>query len=562
MNEGDTEDRLLDPIALLAKERFGIDYLFPLQRMAIAGVLDGAEREEPVRQMILFPTGFGKSLCFQVPAILAPGPTLVIYPLLALMNDQKRSLEKRGIACALFRGGMDKGEREAGLEGLKSGKIKIGITNPECLNSPNLRTKLEALGIFHLAIDEAHCVSEWGETFRPSYLELGARILAMKPKVVSAFTATASPQVQKAIASRLFSAEPYSLVTADMDKPNIHYSVKQSLSPRQSILRLVNELPKPLIVFDQSRPGVRNLCEYLREYCTDKVRFYHAGLSREEKEEVERWFMESDDGVLVSTCAYGMGVDKKNIRAVVHFSPPPSVEAYIQEAGRAGRDGKPAEAVLIRNPWDSSAGSLGSKGNELSPVKRDGMVAAEAGCDIADCGDTGRPEAGCGDTREMRKKAFLEYGKNGACRRASLLALMGAELSSPCSGCDVCDGRGGNFTEGMEELQSFFRHNRFRFTQAQSLRLLGESGMGMAVSDAAPQGLSEAAAGKVLADRKAGWLGTPPSCPAAGVLASWRRENRSALLNEALHKGLIIRGPWWRKKKRLGLAPGSPHTCP
>jgi ATP-dependent DNA helicase RecQ len=352
----------------------------------------------------------------------------------------------------------------------------------------------------------------------------------MKPKVVSAFTATASPQVQKAIASRLFGAEPYSLVTADMDKPNIHYSVKQSLSPRQSILRLVNELPKPLIVFDQSRPGVRNLCEYLREYCTERVRFYHAGLSREEKEEVEHWFMESDDGVLVSTCAYGMGVDKKNIRAVVHFSSPPSVEAYIQEAGRAGRDGSPAEAVLIRNPWDSNAGAPGSKGNELIPVKRDGMPAAEAGCGLA-----GRSDAGCDDAREMRKKAFLEYGKNRTCRRASLLALMGAELSSPCSGCDVCDGRVGDLAEGMEELQSFFRHNRFRFTQAQSLRLLGEPGMGMGGGDVLSQSPGEADAGKALPDSKTGWLGTPPSSPAAGVLASWSRVNRTALLNEALH---------------------------
>ena len=317
MDETPAATAMEDPIAVLAKERFGIEYLFPLQRMAIAGVLDGAESEEPVRQMVFFPTGFGKSLCFQLPALLAPGPSLVVYPLLALMNDQRRSLEKRGIPCAVFRGGMENAERERGIRALREGSIKIAITNPECLCSPGLARLVDTLEVFHLAIDEAHCVSEWGESFRPAYLKLGECIRRIKPRVVSAFTATASPQVGEAIVRYLFGDSGCSLITADMDKPNIRYSIEPSVSPRHSLIKLVNVLPRPLIVFDRSRPGVRLLCEFLRARGIQEVKFYHAGLSREEKEAVEDWFMKSENGILVSTCAYGMAYDP-NIKLYIH----------------------------------------------------------------------------------------------------------------------------------------------------------------------------------------------------------------------------------------------------
>jgi len=295
-----------DPVAELARDQFGIDYLFPLQRMAIANILDAMETEERVRQLVLFPTGFGKSLCFQLPALLAPGPSVVIYPLLALMNDQKKSLEKRKIPCAVFRGGMEESERKAQCDAVSGGSAKIVITNPECLATPRLREFLSGAHIFHMAIDEAHCVSEWGETFRPSYLKLGECIEAIKPRVVSAFTATASPTVAEAIARYIFGAEVFSLVTADIDKPNIRYSVEATLAPVHTLLRLVRTKPKPLIVFDQSRNGVRRICEIIRDNTTIDARFYHAGLTREEKNATETWFMESADGVLAATCAYGM----------------------------------------------------------------------------------------------------------------------------------------------------------------------------------------------------------------------------------------------------------------
>ncbi len=540
-----------DPVARLARERFGIDYLFPLQRMAVAGVLDGAASEEPVRQMILFPTGFGKSLCFQLPALIAPGPSLVVYPLLALMNDQRRSLEKRGIPCAVFRGGMENAERENGIQALREGRIKIGITNPECLSSPGLARLVDTLEVFHLAIDEAHCVSEWGESFRPAYLRLGDCIRRIKPKVVSAFTATASPQVGEAIARYLFGDGGYSLITADMDKPNIRYSVVPSVSPRHSLIKLLDALPRPLIVFDQSRPGVRLLCEFISNRGIQEVKFYHAGLSREEKEAVEEWFMKCENGILVSTCAYGMGVDKKNIRSVVHYSAPPSVEAYIQESGRAGRDGDIARAVLIKDLWKE----------ELRPKRKPERRPEDLGTVLVPGRDLGGADSGtqrdlegavsgvrrdaaslAAAAREARKKAFMEYGSSMVCRRASLLSLMGGELSSPCSGCDVCDGSAAAEADGLAELRGFFSANRFRFGKGKCLRLL---------CGAAP---GQAGVGAMQAAEE-GWnLEEPPACPGAGLLADWDRDEVDALLTGALAKGMLRQGSWLYGRKRLGLA--------
>ncbi len=507
-----------DPVAAMAVERFGIDYLFPLQRMAIANILDGMESEEPLRQLVLFPTGFGKSLCFQLPALLADGPTVVVYPLLALMNDQRRSLERRGIPSVLFRGGMDEKSRKEARDDLRSGKAKIAITNPESLATGNLKEFLAELGIFHMAIDEAHCVSEWGETFRPAYLELGACIQAMKPAVVSAFTATAGPEVRDAVTRHLFGDASFRVVTADMDKPNIFYSVIPSLHPDRSLAGLAERLKRPMIVFDQSRAGVRRLCELIRDATGFDTRFYHAGLEREEKNQVEAWFMESEDGVLCATCAYGMGVDKRNVRTVIHFSAPASVEAYIQEAGRGGRDGERADAVLIHDLAGRS--SLRSE---------------------KDCGADSRQDgSGKGDSvREARRNAFLRYAApasdmndsstTAGCRRAGLHALMGEELSKPCSGCDRCEGTALEQGEGIAELREFVQQNPGRFDERSSARLL---------------------AGAV---RRRRLLESPPAARSSGLLSGWSEAEAAFLVKKALALGIIEtrKGRPWLKPLRL-----------
>lgn len=497
-----------DPVAKLARERFHIPYLMPLQRMAIANILDSMDyldSSEQICQMALFPTGFGKSICFQLPALLLPGLTVIVYPLLALMTDQQNSLERLGIPCSLFRGGLTKEKEQAVFSDLKSGASNILITNPESLSRHDMLSMLGEKCISHLAIDEAHCVSEWGETFRPAYLSLGEIAAKLKPKVFSAFTATASPLVEAAIAKHLFASGNYIRITTDIDKPNIHYHVMRSLCPRHSLERLLLECKKPAIVFCQSREGTRILAEMIQRRLPFETRFYHAGLEREEKTAIETWFMESETGILISTCAYGMGVNKKNIRTVIHYGSPPSAEAYIQEAGRAGRDGEPAEAILLKLPAEENFAASDFR-------KMDGS--SDVGSDAV---------------REARRKAFLAYGNDGQCLREQLLALMGSTLDSPCSGCAVCKGTWSREPDGQRELVQFFSANPFRFSLYQSIGFLN---------------MRSDVAGK--SSRK-------PRCRSAGVLRNWQRRDSMLALKEALRMGIIVEKARGMRKGRLGI---------
>lgn len=502
-----------DEVARLARERFGLSYVYPLQRMAVANVLDSLSTPEGVRQLVLFPTGFGKSVCFQLPSLLLPGPTIIVYPLLALMSDQRRSLERRGIPNALFRGGMTEEEIKNEKNAVRSGKTKIVITNPESLAGSDLLDFLAGCRPSHLAIDEAHCVSEWGETFRPAYLELKRIIDALAAPAVSAFTATASPTVADSISKILFGEEKPRLVTADIDKPAIRYAIEPTLSSLHTLVRLVTDKPKPLIVFDNSRVGVYRLAGLIALRTGLDVRYYHAGLEREEKKAIEEWFMESAGGVLVATCAYGLGVDKRNVRTVIHFRRPESVEAYLQESGRAARDGEPAEAILIEGP---------------EPEKRSvGIEAISAGRKAPAAGqgaETKGGETSSLDTVRMaRAEAFKTYSFRAGCRRTALLALMGSTLEGPCSGCDVCSGEARRFPEGYEELARFFSANSGRFRRGEALAQLTRAPLER--SDRCAQ-----------ADPRAG---NQPPCAGSGLLADWDMRDARILLQEAIAKGWI-----------------------
>jgi ATP-dependent DNA helicase RecQ len=487
-----------DPVALLAKERFGLDYLYPYQRLVAANALDAAAPgAEPMRQIVLLPTGFGKSLCFQLPALLLPGPTVVAYPLLALMEDQRRRLESLGIPCAVFRGGMSPEERSAAEVAVERGEAKIVISNPECLGTPRLLDFLKEARPSHIAIDEAHCVSEWGETFRPAYLDMGRIADALAPPALSAFTATASPAVFEAVARTLFGGASYRVVAGDPDRPNIAYAVLRTLNREHSLVRLAREMPRPLLVFCSSREGVQIVSRLLRERLDDEeVRFYHAGLERPEKKRIEEWFFASEKGILASTCAYGMGVDKKNIRSVIHYEAPASIEAYLQEAGRAGRDGLRSRAVLLAAPWDR---------DRLNREADEG--------------------------RRARFGALLDYAASeGGCRRDALLDLLGSpgEGRPPCSGCDRCEGSDHPGFEGEGEIVGFVRANARRFSAEEALALLrGE----------------ETASSE------------PPRCAGWGAMGSWENRDASRAMAAALRLGAVReigRGPW---KGRLTLAP-------
>ena len=254
------------------------------------------------RQIVLLPTGAGKSLCFLTPALLLKGPTLVIYPLLALMADQKRRMDSGGIESVIFRGGQSPQEREENFAKIKNG-AKIIIANPEVLQNKSIVKELAACNIQHIAIDEAHCVSEWGDSFRPAYLTLGKIIEELGCKTVTAFTATASPQVLSRVSQVLFGGQSH-IVRSDADRSNIRYNVIYAAAKKREAFRLALTEQKPLLIFCGTRAKSEDMARELALYMgCDKVKFYHAGLEKAEKTATEEWFFGKTDAVLCCTCA-------------------------------------------------------------------------------------------------------------------------------------------------------------------------------------------------------------------------------------------------------------------
>lgn len=406
-----------DFVTRTAFENFGIKYLYPWQRLVVANILEAYEYSKTSfdyvdegdmddsfckgRQIVLLPTGAGKSLCFQIPALLLDGPSLIIYPLLALMTDQQRRMEEGSLRSVTFRGGQTDEERAENFRKIREG-AQIILANPEVLQSEALLNQLKDVGIKHIAIDEAHCVSEWGDSFRPAYLGLGNVIKVIDPPVITAFTATASPEVLSRVAEILFDGRAH-IVRSESDRKNIIYYVRYAAAKKKEALLLSQTEQRPMIIFCGTRNKAEDMARELNMCFGDGfARFYHAGLEKSEKDETEKWFYDSSDGVLCATCAYGMGVDKKNIKTVIHLEASATAEAYIQEAGRGGRDGSIAKAILLWSPDDSLNYSLFKKGS--------------------------------------REAALREFAETDTCRRQVLLDALGAE-QAVCSGCDLCDAR-------------------------------------------------------------------------------------------------------------------------
>ncbi len=397
-----------DEVAKAAFENFGIRYLYPWQRMVIANILEAFEFKDcdeddfdsfcKGRQIVLLPTGAGKSLCFQIPALLLDGLTLVIYPLLALMADQQRRMQEGNLKSVMFRGGMSKKDYDLNFEKIRDG-AKIIIANPEVLQNPKLIEDLKSVGIVHITIDEAHCVSEWGDSFRPAYLGLGDVIKKLDAPLITAFTATASGGVLERVSQILFDGMAH-VVRSESDRANIHYFVRRAAAKKKEALFLAKTELKPMIIFCGTRDKCEDMAQELNVFFGKRIaKFYHAGLEKCEKDEVEKWFYNSKDGILCATCAYGMGVDKKDIKTVVHLETPKTAEAYIQEAGRGGRDGSIAKAFLI---WSLEDSLLFGKYSD--------------------------------DSREGSMRKFAETNE---CRRQVLLDALGGEKAY-CEGCDLC----------------------------------------------------------------------------------------------------------------------------
>ena len=456
-------NNLEDSLDEAVKNLFGLSYLFPYQRLVITNILEAAQavetqdeeltdRETSGRQIVILPTGAGKSLCFQLPAMIINGITLVIYPILSLMSDQQRRLNERGFSPVIIRGGQSKDEREEVWQKLESGQSKFIIANPEILLTPQVNKRIQKIKIAHIVIDEAHCVSEWGESFRPSYLEIGSIIDSLKPPLITAFTATASSPVLEKIRRYIFGDTDVRQIVGNPDRPNISYTAKGCINRDLTVRDLLIQNSRPAIVFCSSRPGTEKLARYLRNELDEmgfdwyrEIRFYHAGLTRKEKANTEEWLLHNSEAVLCSTCAFGMGVDKADVRTVIHRDCAPSVEAYLQESGRAGRDGKKSKAILLWGPDDEKT-----------------LTRAKTEAD------------------RKRLLSLLNYARdNKNCRRHSLLELLnfdsGGEVpENNC--CDVCCPQDNHDSENNLREESsvinFFRKNKRRFTQNEATSVL------------------------------------------------------------------------------------------
>jgi RecQ family ATP-dependent DNA helicase len=388
----------------------------PGQREAVVAALEGRD------SLIVMPTGGGKSLCYQLPGLASEDLTIVVSPLIALMRDQWLRLTAAGRPVTMISSGMDEEEAWRALEEVRGG-ARIVYCAPERFGSSAFLDAIAERRVDLLAVDEAHCVSEWGHDFRPDYLRLPEVAERLGRPTVMACTATATKPVAAEIASRFGMREPLQ-VRAGFDRPNLSFDVvalegKGSKARRQALLEagIGDPANRPAIVYCGTRRDTEEVAEELREAGVPAVA-YHAGMESERRSAVQERFMASDTGVIVATNAFGMGVDKADVRSVWHMAIPTSVEAYYQEAGRAGRDGLPARAVMLAMKTD------------LGRLVRFNEQRA------------GDPELAIAHERGWRAyhaiKAFI-YGTR--CRRRSLLDHFGdREAGAPLERCcDICD---------------------------------------------------------------------------------------------------------------------------